>query len=305
MELRLPDNPTEADLVVIEKYLKEAKKKVKAGKKAYQNKTTLITGKLIIYQPTNRVKGDNYSMRYYVGDRKYKVLSLGTNDETTAKEKMIGEAVASSKTEEIPQPGLSVDVTDTQVIQETPPEDKPKRAGRGKGRPRKNQTKNDSSESEKIETNIKADELPVANSNENSSSDSEQPVEDVKTPKKKLARSKKAKVVDEDAVDKVAPSTATVLASDMESKSSAPVVEESEAEKPKRGRGRGRRGSPDATDAMPTPSVTDLRAQLVEDDTGTKTPSSDAEDRPKQRGRGRSKKSDSDEHPVSRATDTE
>ena len=68
MELRLPDNPTEADLVVIEKYLKEAKKKVKAGKKAYQNKTTLITGKLIIYQPTNRVKGDNYSMRYYVGD---------------------------------------------------------------------------------------------------------------------------------------------------------------------------------------------------------------------------------------------
>ena len=75
MELRLPDNPTEADLVVIEKYLKEAKKKVTAGKKAYQNKTTLITGKLIIYQPTNRVKGDNYSMRYYVGDRKYKVLS--------------------------------------------------------------------------------------------------------------------------------------------------------------------------------------------------------------------------------------
>ncbi len=87
MELRLPDNPTEADLVVIEKYLKEAKRKVKAGKNAYQNKKTLIAGKLIIYQPTNRVKGDNYSMRYYVGDRKYKVLSLSTNDETTATEK--------------------------------------------------------------------------------------------------------------------------------------------------------------------------------------------------------------------------
>ena len=86
MELRLPDNPTEADLVVIEKYLKEARKKVKAGKKAYQNKTTLITGRLINYQPTNRVKGDNYSMRYYVGDRKYKVLSLGTNDKSKAKE---------------------------------------------------------------------------------------------------------------------------------------------------------------------------------------------------------------------------
>ena len=42
MELQLPDNPTEADLVVIEKYLKAAKKKVITGKKAYQNKKTLI-----------------------------------------------------------------------------------------------------------------------------------------------------------------------------------------------------------------------------------------------------------------------
>ena len=68
MELRLPDNPTEDDLIVIEKYLKAAKKKVITGKKAYQNKKTLIAGKLIIFQPSQRVKGDNYSMRYYVGD---------------------------------------------------------------------------------------------------------------------------------------------------------------------------------------------------------------------------------------------
>ena len=89
MELRLPDNPTEDDLVVIEKYLKAAKKKVITGKKAYQNKKTLIAGKLIIFQPSQRVKGDNYSMRYYVGDRKYKVLSLSTNDETAATEKAL------------------------------------------------------------------------------------------------------------------------------------------------------------------------------------------------------------------------
>ena len=89
MELQLPDNPTEADLVVIEKYLKAAKKKVITGKKAYQNKKTLIAGKLIIFQPSQRVKGDNYSMRYYVGDRKYKVLSLSTNDETAATEKAL------------------------------------------------------------------------------------------------------------------------------------------------------------------------------------------------------------------------
>jgi len=76
-------------LVVIEKYLKAAKKKVITGKKAYQNKKTLIAGKLIIFQPSQRVKGDNYSMRYYVGDRKYKVLSLSTNDETAATEKAL------------------------------------------------------------------------------------------------------------------------------------------------------------------------------------------------------------------------
>ena len=85
MELRLPDNPTEDDLVVIEKYLHAAKRKLKRGKNSYQNKKTLTKG-LIIYQPMQRVSGDNYCMRYYVGDRKYKVLSLGTNDEDKATE---------------------------------------------------------------------------------------------------------------------------------------------------------------------------------------------------------------------------
>ena len=87
MELRLPDNPTQEDLVVIENYLKSAKKKLRTGKKAYQNRIVVIPKQLIIYQPTNRVKGDNYCMRYYVGDRKYKVLSLQTNDVDTARVK--------------------------------------------------------------------------------------------------------------------------------------------------------------------------------------------------------------------------
>ena len=85
MELRLPDNPTQEDLVVIENYLKSAKKKLRTGKKAYQNRIEVIPKQLIIYQPTNRIKGDNYCMRYYVGDRKYKVISLQTNDENTAR----------------------------------------------------------------------------------------------------------------------------------------------------------------------------------------------------------------------------
>ena len=89
MELRLPDNPTQEDLVVIENYLKSAKKKLRTGKKAYQNRIEVIPKQLIIYQPTNRIKGDNYCMRYYVGDRKYKVISLQTNDENTARVKAL------------------------------------------------------------------------------------------------------------------------------------------------------------------------------------------------------------------------
>ena len=92
MELKLPDNPTKEDLIVIEQYLKTAKKKLSRsgwGKKDfYSNKKSLMGNKLIIYQPTH-IKSDNFHMRYYVGDRKYKVLSLGTNDETKATEKAL------------------------------------------------------------------------------------------------------------------------------------------------------------------------------------------------------------------------
>ena len=92
MELKLPDNPTKEDLIVIEQYLKTAKKKLsKSGwgkKDFYSNKKSLMGNKLIIYQPTH-IKSDNFHMRYYVGDRKYKVLSLGTNHETKATEKAL------------------------------------------------------------------------------------------------------------------------------------------------------------------------------------------------------------------------
>ena len=54
LELRLPDNPTQEDLVVIENYLKSAKKKLRTGKKAYQNRIEIIPKQVIIYQPTNR-----------------------------------------------------------------------------------------------------------------------------------------------------------------------------------------------------------------------------------------------------------
>ncbi len=77
---------------MIEQYLKTAKKKLSDndwGKKDhYGNKKSLMGNKLIIYQPKNK-KNDNYHMRYYVGDRKYKILSLSTTDENKATEKAL------------------------------------------------------------------------------------------------------------------------------------------------------------------------------------------------------------------------
>ena len=105
--------------------------------------------------------------------------------------------------------------------------------------------------------------------------------------------------------DKAAPDTTAIPASDMEPKPPATVVEENEADKPKRGRSRGRRGSPEATDAQPTPSVTDLRTQLIEDGADSKAPISDAQNRPKQRGRGRPRTSASDENSASDVTESE
>ena len=151
----------------------------------------------------------------------------------------------------------------------------------------------------------KADEILGAKSNKNLSAENEQSGEEVNTPKKKPARSKKVKEQHEDTVDKAAPDTAAIPVSDTEPKPPAPVAEENEADKPKRGRGRGRRGSPEATDAQPAPSVTDLRAQLVEDGANGEAPTSDAQNRPKQRGRGRPRKSAPDENSASDVIENE
>ena len=43
LELRLPDNPTQEDLVVIENYLKSAKKKLRKGEKECQIKIEIIS----------------------------------------------------------------------------------------------------------------------------------------------------------------------------------------------------------------------------------------------------------------------
>ena len=88
-DFSLPDNPTEEDIIFLEQYLKAAKKKLSATeygtKNFYSSSKELMGKKLIIYQPSDK-KHNNFYMRFYVGNGKYKRLSLGTSDEVVARD---------------------------------------------------------------------------------------------------------------------------------------------------------------------------------------------------------------------------
>ena len=77
-DFSLPDNPTEEDIIFLEQYLKAAKKKLSATeygtKNFYSSSKELMGKKLIIYQPSDK-KHNNFYMRFYVGNGKYKRLS--------------------------------------------------------------------------------------------------------------------------------------------------------------------------------------------------------------------------------------
>ena len=61
-------------------------------------------------------------------------------------------------------------------------------------------------------------------------------------------------------------------------------------EQPKRGRGRGRRRAPDVAESAPDWSVSDLKAQLMEDVTEPTKADSAEPEKAKRRGRGRPRK---------------
>lgn len=85
----LPANPTPEQLKILETYLKQVAKdqaKVEHGKKNYyKNKQEIIGKKLVIFQ-NSQTKSDYWYMRFYVGDKKYKTLSLKTSDKSAATE---------------------------------------------------------------------------------------------------------------------------------------------------------------------------------------------------------------------------
>ena len=88
----LPENPTPEQLAILQKYLKQlgasSKKKTKNQKTVYLERTNIIGTKLFIYK-NNQVKSNNWYMRFYTGNKKYKILSLRTVDKEEATEKAL------------------------------------------------------------------------------------------------------------------------------------------------------------------------------------------------------------------------
>ena len=88
----LPSNPTPEQLEILQKYLKVQSKGDGSHGYGRQNyyidKTEIIPKKLIIFRHKQKKK-DVYYMRFYVGNKKYKTLSLGTSDKALATERSL------------------------------------------------------------------------------------------------------------------------------------------------------------------------------------------------------------------------
>jgi len=89
--LDLPTNPTPDELEVIQKYLSVQSKEGGEGygkQNYYIDKTEIIGKKLVIFRHKQKKK-DVWYMRFYVGNKKYKTLSLGTSDKSFATERAL------------------------------------------------------------------------------------------------------------------------------------------------------------------------------------------------------------------------
>ncbi|MAH36091.1 MAG: hypothetical protein CMO42_12580 [Verrucomicrobiales bacterium] len=84
--LELPADPTEEQLKTLQTYLKLQKQKQKSqyGKQDYYQERIEITKGLILFRH-KQMKSDVWYMRFYVGDKKYKTLSLRTSDKEVAR----------------------------------------------------------------------------------------------------------------------------------------------------------------------------------------------------------------------------
>ena len=90
MALDLPSNPTKKDLEKIQEYLNHHLALEEKGNSIYQDREQLVGNKLIIFKHKKK-KQKNYYYRMYVGDRKYKIASLGTPNIAEARQLAIQE----------------------------------------------------------------------------------------------------------------------------------------------------------------------------------------------------------------------
>ncbi|MBM5802466.1 MAG: hypothetical protein FJ077_17010 [Cyanobacteria bacterium K_DeepCast_35m_m2_023] len=90
--MEFPKNPTSDQLAELERYLLSQKvgsqNIPKSAELYYQNKVELLSKKLIIFRHKQK-KNNGWYVRFYLGNRKYKTLSLGTADQKTATERAL------------------------------------------------------------------------------------------------------------------------------------------------------------------------------------------------------------------------
>ena len=91
----LPLNPSQDQIAVLQKYLdqqkKELAKKTPYGARNYYEDKTNVVGKKVVIFKHSQKKNDYWYMRMYVGNRKYKQVSLNVKDKDTAIEKSLEE----------------------------------------------------------------------------------------------------------------------------------------------------------------------------------------------------------------------
>jgi len=199
---------------------------------------------------------------------------------------------------EVTEPVVEAKVPETETpdeaeTSEAPKDDKPQRARRGRGRPRKSEVAADDNAAESPATVENTAEAQPESAPVTATTD------EAEEPKKKPARrGRKPKAKAEDAPAEVTAAEPTQAVAEVTAaEQGAEAAVEEGSDKPKRGRGRGRRRAPEsATEDTAAPSVSDLKAQLLEDgvDAGTTATTGDAEKPKRGRGRGRPRKADTE-----------
>jgi len=90
--VEFPKNPTEEQLAELEKYLLSqkvgSKNSSNSAEPYYQDKVELLSKKLIIFRHKQK-KNNGWYVRFYLGNRKYKTLSLRTTEQKTATERAL------------------------------------------------------------------------------------------------------------------------------------------------------------------------------------------------------------------------